>query len=409
MKELDFDELDKAVNSLMSGAPNSAPVKIDDIKTITIKSQLPSNGGAPDFNQILNQTSQSLPPESPQPKSATSDASGTSAFSLASRRAGRFMDVVRPNSEVKKPLPSASPSRQGLTIEPHLLESSTPNTDEDQPKPDEPAFNNAPVANDAIDHLDSVDDGLHKSEWPDPLEMSDFKPEPTAAEEPQAVTQPDEASSLETEDATYLLPTEPADLNPPEPAKPLSSPFLADAKVEKRPLGGNSGDISDEKSDEPGRAPILGELAQEDSFDKLNDSQLPPKPSETSAQLPEELSSHLMAIESDNQPLLHAPVEPQSDPEVSAAKDLPPKDRDEAASTAQAVKAASASSITQQYQQEPASSEQTSGAVFDTVAYHQPLLHPVKKKPGWLWVAAVIGILLLGAASGAALYFLGII
>ena len=41
MSELDFDELDKAVNTLMGDVPKSEPAKTDDIKTLNIASSLP--------------------------------------------------------------------------------------------------------------------------------------------------------------------------------------------------------------------------------------------------------------------------------------------------------------------------------------------------------------------------------
>lgn len=397
MKDLDFDELDKAVSSLMDGVTKTKPYKNDDVKTVTIEPRLADGAAASAINPPANAAFQSEPARSATPGAGQPEKSAT-ALSLPSRP-GRFMDVVRPSPEVKKPLPSQTPSRQGFTIEPRSPEATGPVTGLDTT--DEPALDQAPAVGSDMRPTVEAEDSLHKSDWPDPLDMSHF-----TADEPSGAAEPNDEQPAPLEKNAELAVAEPADApEVQETAEPLVSPFLADAKVEKRPLGGNLNQSQNETVEEPGHSPVLGVLAQEDSVDSAEDNQLPPKLAELPPPpLPEELRGDLMAIESDNRPAVHEPepasLTPTPAPTAAPAAEL---------STEQAVKAASASSITQQYRPEPSRVEQPSGAVYDTVAYHQPLSHPSKKKSGWLWVVAVIAILLLGAASGAALYFLDIV
>ena len=61
------------------------------------------------------------------------------------------------------------------------------------------------------------------------------------------------------------------------------------------------------------------------------------------------------------------------------------------------ARAAAVTSIPQQYkvQQPIESAEAPAGAIYDT----QPLAHPAKKKPGWLWAVYILVIALVGAGA----------
>ena len=60
-------------------------------------------------------------------------------------------------------------------------------------------------------------------------------------------------------------------------------------------------------------------------------------------------------------------------------------------------------SITQQYKEQPSSNQQ-SGAIFDTESYHQPVIKPAHKKSSWLIIVWILLLVLLGAAAGWAVY-----
>ena len=107
MKELDFDELDRAVNSLMTNVPKSEPPKPDDnVRTVTIQTS---------ESEEVNPLSPEVQPEtSVTPSTAETARDRSSSPLVASRKSGRFMDVVHQSSDMKKP----SAPRHGKTIEP---------------------------------------------------------------------------------------------------------------------------------------------------------------------------------------------------------------------------------------------------------------------------------------------------
>lgn len=232
----------------------------------------------------------------------------------ARRSSGRFMDVVHPSSDMR----SASPPERSAPRAPE-----PPKTDNEPPK-------------------------VH-TDWPDPLDFHGFKDD-----EPKSDPEP-----VETK----------AD----EPTKPLESPFLSDAKVEKRPLGAFS------TNDAPEELPTPEEKAPE-----------PPKP----AKEPEEE----LLLEASDEELLPAETETKEaeEPEAVAEPEPTPAPEDEPIGP---------TSITQQYKEQPSTTDQPSGAIFDTEAYHQPLAHPEKKKSGALIIVWIVALILLGAGVGAGVYF----
>lgn len=398
MKDLDFDELDKAVNTLMTNANKSEPLSSDsDVRTLDIPPTLDENA-TPSFSN-LNQAvakiegapdSDSTSVVEDAPKASTPAVSMSSSVpapsSIAARRRGRFMDVVHPSSDMtKNNVPVRPVSRQGMTI--GRGESSAPIVST-QPKP---AIEELPVLEPAQSAPETNISPVN--EWPDPLEMADFEPETPKA----AVSDNLEADLMSEAEKT-------------DDTAPLTSPFLSDAKVEKRPLGGSavafaSDDLSDQLAPV---APEDGKAVDTSKNEDRSNSQLPASPIEQPVQLPEELQGDLMAIESDTHMGLpkteetHPTVEPEVRIEMTAPE---AKAEDEAPREAPA----GPMSIPQQYREEPSTTPQESGTIYDTDSYHQPLSHPAKKKSGWLWVVAIVIILLLGAAGGAALYFLGVV
>lgn len=362
MKELDFDELDKAVSSLMSNVPKDAP-PAEAENTVTIPA---SDGG-----QSVSPT----PPISSPTVSAFSQPtrSATSIASLATRRGGRFMDMVHPSADMKKTEPTKPVSRQGATIAPAVSEVSESPTSAEVPEPDmTPPTTSTPVAEEAL----SAYQPQAKSDWPDPLEMAAAKEKKISTEPPKEMSATDVADE----------------------STPLTSPFLPNTRVEKRPLGSPA-----QESTEPELStPALG---KEDLTVDNPDAQLPPAPSESEQPLPEELQGDLVAIESGStkdRDTGHSEkheakeVSVPVDPEQPKLEEKPPAP-------------SGPTSIPKQYKEEPSTSEQESGAIYDTDAYHQPLNHPAKKKSGWLWVLCIVLILAAGASTGAALVFFQII
>lgn len=417
MKDLDFDELDKAVNSLMTGAsgakqPSQDESNVDGEKTLDITPTLATDV-APSFEDldkaVAKTTGAPAVSSSPAPATATPAApvaplpavdttpqpvpSSDTQAPLAARRGGRFMDVVHPSSDMKKAvIPPRPVSREGVMIgRTSAAPESAPDVSaSDTPKVESPAVAAAPTP----------EPTASSSEWPDPLEMADFKA-PTAPQMTNDNLAADllaEADKAEHEDKT--------DGSTP----PLTSPFLSGTKVEKRPLG----------SAAPAYVEDAPTVEKEDKTVDDPDAQLPASPNDTPVQLPEELQGDLMAIEADthmgvpktdeSHPV--APVETlpeeKTEPEPVVAKEEKLKEK-ASESTSERTVPTGPVSIPQQYREEPSTTDQKAGTIYDTDSYHKPLAHPAKKKPGWTWVIAIIVILIVGAGGGAALYFLGIV
>jgi len=356
MKDLDFDELDRAVSSLMSNVPdktNAASAPAASSAPAAPSAAVPPADGATPITVVNN----SKPVEPPAP------ATPTPALAPAQRRGGRFMDMVPSQA---KPRSASPPSREGVTItprsespasEPAVATEPTPAETPQVVKPSEPT---SPASSSA------------SSNWPDPLDMAS----PTDTPEPTPKAEP--------------APDTPATDAPTAQSGPLESPFLADAKVEKRPLNADSLEL--EKSSEE-------ETPAEDktSPSKTDNESLPPAPP-----VPAELNSDLIAIESNELVTDTASSEPFAGDKTEAAPDA--KRLDEHSSGP-----IGPTSIVQQYKEQPSSGDKTHAAIFDASHYPEPLAHPAKKSSGWWWVVWVIILLAFGAGGAIVLYSLGII
>jgi hypothetical protein len=276
MQDIDFDELDRAVNSTLDPKPQADVKAVSDSFAVNVSRPEPSTP--------------STPP-------------------AARRSSGRFMDVVHPSSDM----------RSSSTLE------------RSAPRPPEPR-EETPKAPEAKD-----------TSWPDPLDFHGFKDDEPA--ESPAVS-----DSKEKELST-----------------PLESPFLSDAKVEKRPLGAFS--TNETPALEPPSQPTPPVEGKEELLLEASDEAL--------------LLAHIEAHEE--------PLKPEIVPEATPA----PVEEEPIGPT----------SITQQYKEQPSTTDQPSGAIYDTEAYHQPLAHPVKKKSGALVIVWIIALILVGAGVGAGVYF----
>lgn len=365
MKDLDFDELDKAVNSIMATA-NNAP-----------KTETPAPLGP-------------TPPSVTTPAAVTTKQKETATPAAASapvlpKRGGRFMDVVHPSSDMTGE--PRSTVRQGTSLKP-LNDNVIP-----EPTP-EPTKTTAPAA--------PLDLGLSttqetapvkkasepsKEEWPDPLDLHDAEKTSKVTEEASSVqdittsTLPDPLERSNTVDTS----ADNSQASGTEQER-AASPFLTDTKVEKRPLGAAStGTDSLQSSNNPMTTVGDDTTNSEKTLDK--DAQVIPK-----VQLPEELGSDLLAVESDIKLTDQKPTQEAVSPVVS----------DQAAETVSGPV-----SIAQQYKTQPSTRDVSHAAVYDTSA--EPLAHPAKKKSGWLGVVITILILILFGAGGAAVYFFDLI
>lgn len=214
---------------------------------------------------------------------------------------------------------------------------------------------------------------------------------------------------------------------------PLQSPFLPDAKVEKRPLGGSGvvspaelqlGDLPIDEPDEP-HLEAPDELRIEAPDEPLLEAGVMPDPidfagfspslesekedtgaSELPAEEPVIIEGPIVVeeaveVETLNEPEGASSSEASSLPVVEEAplapsyEDTSPAPQDDIPS--------GPSSITQQYAEQPSSAE-APGTMYDTEAYHQPVTPPVKKKSGVWVVLWILLLVLLGGGAGVAFY-----
>lgn len=381
MKDLDFDELDRAVNSLMAGVPKASATPSQPAeKMLEISSTANDNEASRgDIGNKRELSAATLPVKTAVSRGSVS----SSPEAPALRRGGRFMDVVHPSSAMKKPEPARPVSRQGVTIAPEkaltTLKESTSAlaTPLEVPSP--------PIAKPDT----KTSSPAARSDWPDPLEIAGFDDEKEVEKEGESAP-----TQVETVESTPIKPTESAEA-------PLISPFLSDTKVDKRPLGANA------TTTLPDNEPVNPDTASSEELD----DQLPATLADTKPLLPEELHGDLMAIESDTTepdtepanekediPAVTSKREESSKPEVKKDPEMPKPEQPMPVPTGPV-------SIPQQYKEEPSSDQPESGAIYDTDSYHQPLAHPAKQKSGWMWVVWIVLILLLGVGVGAAVYF----
>lgn len=374
MTDLDFDELDKAVNSLMGGVkekdPTAAPSKTLTISTTLAPDEEPSYNnlsqaaekigseaidrqentvslsGSPSDEPVLMLESPTAPvaPVAPVATPVTPSAPATSVI-VPPRPTGRFMDVVHPSSDMRS-APPKSISREGVTI-------AAPGS---LPKP-------------AAQELARVVDE------PAPADTSGNLPVSSAP------TEIDESNESESSEAAAAGVQE-----------PLTSPFLPDAKVEKRPLGGTASE-----EEVPVAAPAMG-LPDEKKVDELEQKFPTTESVKEGSSIMDTMNEPVKSLEDVTE---HVPEE-YKDELLAVEKNI---------STEEALPAGpiGTASIPKQYQEKPSTGDESNGAIYDTTSYHKPLSHPAEKKSGWLWVVVIVIILILGAAGGAAAYLLGFI
>ncbi len=362
MKDLDFDELDRAVNSLL---PNNG---------ISADGQPETQSG--DTDSITAPTVD-VPTQQPTPQP------------LAARRSsGRFMDVVHPSSDMRTmTVPPRPVSREGVVITPSV-----------SPVPlDEPLVTSQNTSWSPVETSPVATEGPKQAtgDWPDPIDFTSSPPDDAPATAIELDTGESAQSSHEQswdddKDINQIADAINKTLRQEQdPQPPLESPFLTDAKVEKRPLGAFSTEAITPSIDslQGLTTPSLAEseiLVQEGEDGVKQDDQ----PIEVNTPLPAELQDDLLLIE--------AGLDTNGQPE---------KDEPVAPLQPQAEVPVGPTSITQQYTEQPSTGDQPTGAIFDTGAYQKPLAHPAKKKSGWLLLLWIVLLLVVGAAAGASVYF----
>lgn len=279
MTDIDFEELDKAVNSVINDSygDTSAPKDIQPEPIEQKENQESEEIKESETKKIV---------ERPLPQ-----------LSSPRRFKGRFMDVVHPSSDMRSNTPR--------TVS---VEKAKEEEEEIKPSPEY----NEPKKNDF-------------GNMPDPIDVHEQKNQ--------------EEEKIED--------------------KSVESPFIADAKVEKRPLGAFS--QSNFETTEP-----------KDQVNKVEEKTENLIKDES---LPAELQKDVLSIEGDSTTQASS-VNQSVTPVVSFNQHVKNTNNDKI----------------------PA-------PVYDTKEYHGALMHAPKKKSGWLTVVWIVLVIALGALAGFSVYW----
>ena len=308
MSDIDFDELDRAVNGALGSNDTPEPVSsTDDTQT----SDEPATITRVERTQLSPVSHQTTPVSTP------------AAVAPAARRSsGRFMDMVHPSSDMRSQDRGA-------------------------------AVTSKPVVTPEVTTEESTPDYVETPAWNEPLE----------------------------------------------------SPFLPDAKVEKRPLGGGEATDKTGITDAFDFQGLLDEPEEE-----LLEAPEPQERIEATA-LPDPIDfAAASAVNDDIEATSFEPEEPVKEEPVVVEE--APTEPEAVVEAPQPIVEApqpiveepiGPTSITPQYKEQP-SSNQESGAMYDTESYHQAVTAPVKKKSGWFTVLWIVLLVIFGAGAGWAVY-----
>lgn len=374
MSDIDFDELDRAVNSALGDtaahdamSATASASEVEETDSVEVKRSSPSISSHAVHTRIMPK-SDAAPHRASLSRAAPSsvspadtdiempDAPSASAKRVIPHREGRFMDVVHPTSMVR---PIGAPVGVG------------------------------------IDATSVVEEGGIQSHGAPKAESVDSPVEPAINQSVDASLVNEDSSSVDAELVGVDIPAESIDVTagnvnpgsildtPLDELSPLAdSPFLPDAKVEKRPLG--TGDVTPYEMPTPSLEPTEA-VAEPEPAAVEPVIETP----EEDAPLPDELQGDLLAIES-------ATVETT---------------RDAVSGDEQLAVATGPTSIARQYKEtiKTVSEDDTSAAIFDPQTYHQPIEEPAKKSFHWGWFIALIVILLIAVVVAVAAVMGGIL
>ena len=248
--------------------------------------------------------------------------------------------------------------------------------------------------------------------------------------------------------ATDEPPTPDLQVAAPSAVNPMTSPFLPDAKVEKRPLGSpiSVGEPDDKQSAESVdvQQDSIEEAPKETSIAATAETETPPiKTEETVSStdasfdnkletyddtLPAEYQSSLLKLESDStgSDMIDEPDEDVADVADDTADDVVAADKEEPVSKPEPKQPEKSQSVVSTPQEKPKtelaaaigsqqiprqySETKTEEAeikpIYETESYRQPMATAKKQKSGWWVVVIVFLVIALGGGGGALLYLM---
>lgn len=365
MKDIDFDELDRAVSSVLentagSGDAATTPATPAVSQSADIPTPAPVTPKADPVVRIP--TGSRAPAITPAPP----------------RRSGRFMDVVHPSSDMTgdaKPMAEKASVTSSMRIEPinmGVVPEATASPQEAvqtvEPVPEKPS--ESQQASPSV--LVPTSDAVNETKWPDPIDVA-----PSVATGYVGTAEPNsgDGPQLPPDAPVAAVMSEPVE----QPDEAPKSPFLSDAKVEKRPLGAFSDQASAADAPSVSSDPLTTPEVNPGDDDQLT-PQVADKPSEP---LPPELSSDLVSLEGTD----------RGDSDAPATNTTP-----EAPATPQV-----AVSIPQQYKEAARAQGIEDHPVF-AAEDHAPLPVTKKKSSPLIWIMLAVIVLAIVVGAGAYWY-----
>lgn len=383
MAEIDFDELDQAVNSLMK-KNGTTPIG-------TAPADTPVESPSVTERQPETVPDETTPTDRAEVDDAPDSQATTSTPTVApTRRRGQFMDVMHPSADMRKSTPTLDTVRRRTIVQPTREFSESNETDDAPATPpslapdamlDQDANNDSSAWSDAVDLPTPPNDQSNDRSKP-PLQLSDGLI----------------AGEKALPDGSHDTPTN----------TPLT-PFLSGAKVEKRPLGGlhvesGSDSMSEDKD--------IDDLAE--AIDST-EPEMQPEPvstpgltSSSNSSMPAELSRDIMSVEAVDAAAQPSTVDTPEEPE-QLDKPAQPERPDEPQRPSTETEPTPASngpeSIAPQYKTSQAAHDEPEHASM-YASGHQDLASPAKKKSGWLVPIIILCLLIAGSIGGYLLYTL---
>lgn len=371
--DIDFDELDKAVASLMGKVGGETVDGDSEVKTLSINPTL-QPGQEPQYDK-LNKTAEKIgDTATAEPEETAALLDGPNNSQQPGDRGALEERVVSIDQPAVSPSPTPEPP-----IVPNPV--STPSPVLNTPAPVSPPMPTPPAAPAARPSGGRFMDMVHPAADMRTVSPSNLDVPPARqAATPVAVAPLSQPSGLQPSAASSQV-----------AGDPIATPFLPDAKVEKRPLGSSAVDRNV-------LTPVLDDVNDHEQIGRSTDTL--PINSEARGGVPN----------ADNQrPLNPLEFDNVTETDQALAKlELTEVKHEEAPRTLESVESGDTEVLKDKkptYQEVQANTA-GGGAIYDVNNYHQPLAHPKKQKSGWGIVIVIFVIILLAAALGAAAYFI---
>lgn len=396
MKDIDFDELDRAVSSVLG---QKEPVAVETVAKTTTDAGQKLSVTLPSKNDSSSEIAVTSQPKSPaETRSDQADVSTRPELNLGgtarpqnpftTKPRGKFMDVMHPSADMSSSSPEApSPKMTHTTIEPLtslLTEHVDATSEEEQKEPEislEPVVDvdesktligAEPIAAETAESTPS--DVLSFASVSPSTIVEDKKPASSGYVDPLAAFDAAEPTvgNNDAEDTENIedAPTSTASNN----FSPQPSPFLSDTKVDKRPLGGfGDTESSLPDSDKPDNISI-------NETDATNESQAAP----VAVSLPRELQPDVVEVEAVHEREVIQDSSAKTSSSPFATTIAPAKADDD---------------------------DRVEGhPLFDTSTYHEPIVAVnAKKTAPWVWwLVGLILCLIVGAGVGYFLFTAGL-